>query len=273
MSLLILRLEGSFVAVREKLIRNMATFKDNFSKQSDIYVKYRPHYPDELYTFLSSLTDEHEVAWDCGTGNGQAAIGLATFYNEIIATDPSEKQIKNCLPNEKIKYLVEKAENTSIQSNSVDLLTIANALHWFDFEVFYKEADRVLRNNGVIAAWAYGLPLISPDIDMIVKRFHDRTLNDYWLSENRLVEKEYETIPFPFQQISSPEFFYEKSMSLNDLIGYLNTWSATQRFINENKFNPTELLKKDLTNVWNDIDAEKKLTWKLILKVGRITRH
>jgi SAM-dependent methyltransferase len=251
----------------------MTVFKDNFSKQADIYVKYRPLYPTELYSFLSSLTEDHEIVWDCGTGNGQAAIGLATFYNQIIATDPSEQQIKNCLPNEKVIYLVEKAESTSIRSNSVDLLTIANALHWFDFEVFYKEAVRVLKNNGVIATWTYGLPLISPEIDKIIKQFHDQTLNDYWLPENRLVEKEYATIPFPFQQINSPQFFYEKPMKLDGLIGYLNTWSATQRFINENKFNPTEQLREDLLSVWKDVDLEKKLTWKLILKVGRVTRQ
>jgi len=250
----------------------MTSFKDNFSKQADIYVKYRPLYPTELYSFLASLTMDHELVWDCGTGNGQAAIGLAAFYNKIIATDPSEQQIKNCLPNEKVKYLVEKAENTSLRSNSVDLLTIANALHWFDFEVFYKEADRVLKNNGIIAAWTYGLPLISPDIDKIIKLYHDETLNNYWLPENRLVEKEYATIPFPFQQISSPQFFYEKTMNLNDLIGYLNTWSATQRFINENQFNPTEQLRKDLLPVCKDMDLEKKLTWKLILKVGRVVK-
>jgi SAM-dependent methyltransferase len=248
----------------------MATFKDYFSKQSDIYVKFRPHYPVELYSYLSSLTPEHELVWDCGTGNGQAAIGLTPFYNQIIATDPSEQQIKNAILNEKIKYHVEKAENNSLTSNSVDLLTIANALHWFDFDVFYKEANRVLKKNGIIAAWAYFLPSISPEIDEIVSHYHFQTLNDYWLAENRLVEKGYSTIPFPFKQISSPEFFYEKQMSLGDLIGYLNTWSATQRYIDKNKINPTEQLLNELLPVWKNKDAERKATWKLVLKVGRV---
>ena len=171
----------------------MNAFKDNFSQQSDIYVKYRPLYPVELYTYLSSLTVDHAVAWDCGTGNGQAAIGLAAFYEQVIATDPSEQQIRNCLPNDKVKYLVEKAENNSIASGSIDLLTIANALLWFDFDIFYREAHRVLKPNGIIAAWAMGVPSISPPVDKIINHFHDHTLNDFWLAENRLVEKGYTT--------------------------------------------------------------------------------
>ena len=248
----------------------MATFKDNFSKQSDIYLKYRPHYPIELYTYLSSLTKEHQLAWDCGTGNGQAATGLAEFYKQVIATDPSEQQIKNAIANNKVKYLVEKAESTSINSNSIDLLTIANALHWFDFDAFYKEAKRVLKNKGVIAAWAYGPPSVSPEVDKWIMHFHNEILDAYWLAENRLVEKEYTSIPFPFQPISCPEFFSEKEMNLYDLIGYLNTWSATQRFITERNFNPTDQLLDQLKMVWKDPYAVKKLKWKLTLKAGRV---
>ncbi|MCD6017067.1 MAG: methyltransferase protein [Bacteroidetes bacterium] len=250
----------------------MSSFKDNFSKQADIYIKYRPLYPTAVYSFLSSLTVEHELALDCGTGNGQAAIGLTAFYKKVIATDPSEQQIKNCLPDKNITYLVEKAEQTSLLPNSVDLITIANALHWFDFDIFYEEAKRVLKNNGVIAAWTMSLPSISPEIDPIIRRFHDYTVDAYWQPENRLVEKEYTTIPFPFQIISSPEFYSEKEMDLDELIGYLNTWSATQRFITDRQFNPTEQLKKELMSLWPDSSSKKKLTWRLIVKVGRVTQ-
>jgi SAM-dependent methyltransferase len=247
----------------------MAAFKDYFSKQSDIYLKFRPRYPDALYAYLSSLTNEHKLAWDCGTGNGQAAIGLADFYEKVIATDPSEQQIKNAIANEKIIYSVEKAENNSLQSNSVDLITIANALHWFDFDVFFKEAKRVLKKDGIIAAWSYFLPAISPEIDKIIAHYHFQTLDDYWLAENRIVEKGYATIPFPFELISSPQFYYEKEMKLDELTGYLNTWSATQRFIERNGFNPTEELSDELKEFWKEAST-KKVTWKLILKVGRM---
>lgn len=246
------------------------TFKDNFSKQADLYVKYRPHYPRELYAYLSSLTPAHTLVWDCGTGNGQAAIGLAELYDNVIATDPSEKQIANCLPHPKVSYRIEKAEASSLASHSADLLTIANALHWFDFGAFYAEARRVVKPGGVIAAWAIGTPAVSPDIDTIVQHYHDITLNDFWQAENRLVEKKYTTIPFPFKQVSAPEFTCTRSLNLPDFIGFLNTWSATQRFIEKKGYNPTEQVLKELQNVWGEAADQKMLRWELILKVGRV---
>ncbi len=247
----------------------MATFKDNFSKQSDLYVKYRPHYPTALYAYLASLTGGHGLAWDCGTGNGQAATGLAAFYDEVVATDPSGEQIRNALPHQKVSYKVEKAERTSLAGHSVDLITVANALHWFDFEAFYTEARRVLKRSGIIAAWAYALPSIMPEIDKAVKYLHDVTLNEYWLPENRLVEQGYTTIPFPFEQIDTPAFACEKVMCRADFIGYLNTWSATQRFIGENGTNPTDNLSEELEAHWGD-NEEKMVAWKLVMKAGRV---
>jgi ubiquinone/menaquinone biosynthesis C-methylase UbiE len=247
---------------------NTITFKDHFSQQSDIYAKYRPQYPQELYAYLASLTEGHHVAWDCGTGNGQAATGLAAFYEKVVATDPSEQQIKNSLPHERVEYLIEKAEQTSIFSHSVDLVTVANALHWFDFEAFYKEARRVLKSNGVIAAWAYALPIISLEMDKIVKYVHYDILGAYWLAENQLVQDGYVNVPFPFGQIVAPTFYCEKAMSLEDFRGYLNTWSAMQRFINKNNYNPLDKLGDELAATWGD--GEKVVRWKLILKVGRV---
>ncbi len=251
----------------------MQTFKDHFSTQSDIYLKYRPHYPLSLYTWLASLTHEHETAWDCGTGNGQAATGLASFYHNVIATDPSRQQIENCLPNEHVRYLVEKAERTSIPSNSIDIITVANALHWFDLDAFFAEANRVLKPGGILAAWAYLLPEVSQEVDEIINHYHYQTLNDYWLPENRLIEKEYTTIPFPYEQIDAPGFVCRKNMNLFDLIGYLSTWSGTQRFIAQNNFNPAERLFDEFLQVWVDPEAEKSFTWKLILKVGRTIKQ
>jgi SAM-dependent methyltransferase len=247
----------------------MDHFKDNFSKQSDLYVKYRPHYSAELYAYLASLTPAHELVWDCGTGNGQVAIGLVEYYEQVIATDPSGEQIRHCLPHQKVSYRVEKAEASSLATNSADLLTIANALHWFDFDSFYTEARRVLKPNGVIAAWAYGTPSASPEVDQVLLHFHNVTLNDYWQPENRYVEKGYNTIPFPFATISTPEFSCERSMNLYDFIGFLNTWSATQRFISKNQYNPTEQVLDELRPIWKDPLEEKTITWNLVLKAGR----
>ena len=246
----------------------MPNFIDKFSTQADIYLKYRPHYPEELFAFLSGLTHEHQLAWDCGTGNGQAAIGLASYYEKVIATDPSEQQLKHSMTHERVTYLNESAESNSIASNSIDLLTIANALHWFNFDEFYKESNRVLKPNGVIAAWCYCIPTIDEEVDQILNTYHYQTLDNYWVAQNRLVEKEYTTIPFPFKEIQSPPFQYQKLFSLDDLIGYLNTWSATQRYITENKVNPTDELAILLKKVWQNPTSQKLVTWKIALKVG-----
>jgi SAM-dependent methyltransferase len=244
-------------------------FKDHFSIQADIYSRYRPQYPDSLYSYLSSLTPEHELAWDCGTGNGQAAQGLSAYYTTVRATDPSAEQIRHAISRNNIFYIVEKAENSSLPDHSADLITIANALHWFDFDSFYAQAKRVLKKDGIIAAWGCGLPLITPEADEIIKEFHDHILGNYWLPENHLVEKKYETIPFPFESISTPDFTAVKFMNLEDLIGFINTWSAVQRFIKENHYNPTARLKVNLLKTWGDPLQEKQVRWELIMKVGK----
>ena len=248
----------------------MTTFKDNFSKQSDLYAKYRPHYPSALFAFLASLTPKHQLAWDCGTGNGQAALGLTEFYDQIIATDPSKQQIKNSLTNHKIEYRIENTENSSLAHQSADLISIANALHWFQFDSFYKEARRVLKPEGILAAWCYRIPSISEDIDKVVQQFNDEVMDEYWLPENRLVDKDYSTLPFPFKEIICPHFYSRKNFTLHEFIKYLTTWSAIPRFIEKNKFNPLGDFEKKLKQVWLNAEEEKTCTWKITLKAGRL---
>lgn len=246
----------------------MKDFKDNFSKHSSIYSKYRPNYPIEMFEYLISLTKEHNLAWDCGTGNGQSALSLANYFDLVYASDPSEQQIKNAKPHKKIIYKIEKAEKSELKDHSVDLITISQALHWFDFEAFYREANRVLKEIGVIAAWTYGLPKISIEIDKIVQFYHDTILGEYWPKEHKLVTTEYTTIPFPFEEIPSPDFKIQKSLSLNQLKGLLKSWSATQRYIEKNGTNPIEKIEADLTKLWGNRDL-KVSNWKIILRAGR----
>lgn len=244
-------------------------FKDHFSKQSGLYARYRPGYPRELFVFLAGLTAEHGLVWDCGTGNGQAAIALTEFYDRVIATDPSAEQVSNSSPHPKVEYRVEKAEANSIETNSVDLLTIATALHWLDHDLFYPEVNRVLKQDGIIAAWAANTPTVSPEVDTVLNYLHEDILGDYWLAENRMVDSEYATMPFPFQLIDCPRFTSQKPMNLADMNGYLNTWSATQRYITTNGHNPVDMVMDRLAEVWGNADDEKTATWKLTMKVGR----
>lgn len=244
-------------------------FTDKFSKQSSIYARYRPGYPTELFQYLSTLCPAHNLAWDCGTGNGQSALSLVNYFQAVYATDPSAEQIAQAPQHPAISYKVEEAESSGLADNSVDLITIAQALHWFRFGEFYNEAKRVLKPSGIIAAWAYGLPSISPEIDEIVRHFHDDTLDTYWLYENRLIDGGYNKIPFPFQRIAAPEFNMQKDFSLPDLLGLLRTWSAVQSFINTNGYDPVSELEPDLLSAWQNPGEEKTLTWKLILLLGR----
>jgi ubiquinone/menaquinone biosynthesis C-methylase UbiE len=247
------------------------TFKDNFSKQAEVYVKFRPTYPQELFEFLSSLNSEHKLAWDCGTGNGQSAVNLADYYENVYATDPSEEQIKNAITHERIVYKIENAESpSSIENNSVDLITVAQAVHWFDFDKFYTQVKRVLKTDGIIAVWAYGIPTINEELDNIIRDFHDNIIGEFWLSENKLIDKEYSTIPFPFNDIKTPEFLIKKQVTLTETLGYLRSWSATQKYIDKYKENPIDILSKKLQDYWQDIEKQKEMTWKLILKVGKI---
>lgn len=248
----------------------MPEFKDHFSKQSAEYAKFRPKYPQELFAFLSSLCAQNELAWDCGAGNGQAALGLSPFFRKVIATEPSSEQLKNSFSLENVEYRLEKAEETSLADHSVDLLCIANALHWFDFEAFYPEVKRILKKGGIIAAWCYRIPKIAPEIDRLLQEFHDGQIDVYWRPENRLVDQAYKTIPFPFEVIGSPEFSYRKSLNLDEVLAYLNTWSATQRFIEEHGYNPTIALRESLLEFWEDPSQEKTLIWDLPLLVGRM---
>jgi len=249
----------------------MKDTKDNFSKQSDSYLKFRPTYPSSLFEYLSSLTNEHNMAWDCGTGNGQSAVDLTKFYQRVYATDLSEQQIKNAIHNPQIIYKVEKAEQTGLEDHSVDLITISQALHWFEFDKFYPEAKRVLKNNGIIAAWAYNLPSISAEIDGIIKHFHDKIVDDFWQFENKLIDKEYSTLPFPFNVLSTPTFSMSRELTLDETMGLIRSWSAVQKFIDSKGSNPLELIKEKLAEAWEKPEQKRTATWKLILKVGRNT--
>lgn len=247
----------------------MAAFNDNFSKQASIYAQYRPSYPHELFDYLQSLCPEHEMAWDCGTGNGQSAVHLAEFFKKVYASDPSEAQIENAFPHDQVVYRVEKAEEPSLTNQSVDLITVAQAIHWFEFDQFYESAKRVLKKNGIIAVWAYGIPSVNPEIDSITKHFHDAVVGPFWQDQNRLITQGYASIPFPFREIEPPLFYIRKRLSLIDFLGHLRSWSATQRFIDQELTNPIEELQLQIAPFWGNPNEIKNVSWELALRVGK----
>ena len=247
----------------------MVTFRDHFSRQSSLYATYRPSYPPELFQYVSSIAPGHHRAWDCATGNGQAAIPLAGHFAEVIATDASPQQIAHAEAAERVRYSVASAEASGIESGSVDLVTVAQALHWLDLEKFYPEATRALVDRGAIAVWGYGDPVIDDSaLDAIVHRFNRGTLEEYWTPNRDLLLDGYRSLPFPFRELKPPAFRLERQWSLPELAGYLRTWSATNRYAERHGEDPVARVEAELKNGWGGDDARHLVTWPLYLRVG-----
>src|SRR4029450_2437346 len=246
------------------------TFKDHFSKQEGDYAKFRPRYPQKLFEYLGNMRPGRQLACDCGTGNGQAAVGLASVFDRVIATDASQKQIANAQSHERVEYRVAPAENSSIGSETLDLIMVAQALHWFDLGRFYAEVRHVLKNNGVFAASAYNLLHIEPAIDEVVNRYYHEGGGPFWPPERRLVEQ-FADLCFPFQEIDPPGFEMTASWDLDHLVGYLRTWSSSQRFITAKGGDAFEQITDDLHGAWGKPGQTRTVTWPLVMHIGRKT--
>lgn len=245
-------------------------FKDLFSNQAREYSLHRPKYPDELFEFLNSNVICHDKAWDCATGNGQAALGLTPYFNEIIATDGSPSQIKHAAIHPKIQYKIALAESSGLEDSSIDLLTVATAIHWFNLDKFYPEVRRILKPGSVIAAWVYSDSCINEEIDRIVKNYSQNIVGSFWSLENKKAEQFEENIEFPFTRISTPSFSLIEQRTLKDYLNYLFTWSATQAYQKSNAKNPLDLIAEDLSNAWGDENIKRDVRWDLRIKVGRV---
>ena len=244
------------------------TFKDHFSKQAADYANFRPRYPRELFEYLGSVAPSRALAWDCATGNGQAAVELAEVFDRVIATDASEKQIANAEPQDRVEYRIASAEESGLESDTIDLIMVAQALHWFDLPRFYEEVPRVLKSKGVFAASAYKFFHITPEIDRLVNhRYYDKVVGPFWPPERTLVEK-FEELPFPFSEIQTPSFEMIAQWNLEHLLGYLRSWSATQRFIAAKNRDPLEIIAGELRAAWGDAKEPRRVVWPLTLRVG-----
>ncbi|MBS0290659.1 MAG: class I SAM-dependent methyltransferase [Proteobacteria bacterium] len=243
----------------------------HFAKNSEQYKLYRPNYPEELFTYLESLVVDKHLAWDCGTGNGQAAVSLAKRFDVVIASDINVEQLNAAPKVDAIHYHCWPAEKTELEDQSVDLITIAQALHWFKFDSFYQEVKRVAKQGGIVAAWCYSLGNISSTIDPIIRRLYVNILGDkYWPPERKYVEEEYCTIPFPFQRISPPSFVINQNLNFNQLIGYLGTWSAVKEYEKQKEQNPINRILPELQSVWGDPLQPRLMVWPLHLIIGRV---
>lgn len=246
-------------------------FKDHFSGYAHQYSSARPTYPDNLFKYLSTLVKGRELVWDCATGNGQAAVKLAPYFETVIATDASKTQLAEAPPCANIKYRVATAEASGLDSHSVDLITVAQALHWFDFDKFYAEAKRVLKPNGIIAVWCYVLfHTDNTAFNAVLNTFYTEIVSTYWPPERKYLDEEYKTIPFPFTEITPvPEFSIINHWSGKQIIDYLQTWSGVKAYEAHYKENPVEKwFVPRLADCIADMEKLLTVTMPLVVKVG-----
>jgi ubiquinone/menaquinone biosynthesis C-methylase UbiE len=248
---------------------NRMTFQDHFSGHAPDYSSFRPTYPAALYEHLASLAPAHDLAWDCATGNGQAALGLAPFFRTVLATDASRQQISQARPHERVAYVVAPAERSPLPDAGVDVVTVAQAVHWFDLERFYAEVRRVAKPGGALAVWCYHLHTVSPEVDAVFRRLYD-VLGCYRPPEWRLIESGYAELAFPFEEFSPRRFQITRRWTLERLLDYVRTASACRRYLRETGSDPTDLVRQELEVAWGDPVDEREVVWPLPLKVGRI---
>ena len=246
-------------------------FKDLFSSQAATYSEIRPDYPLALYDFVCGLVEPRRTAWDCATGSGQAATALTQYFDHVIATDASAEQIKHARPHPKVEYRVATAEQSGLASASVQLVTVAQALHWFDRDRFYDEARRVLVPNGVIAVWSYGDPIIleAPTLDAALQQFNKGTLGAYWPTDRGLVGSHYRELPFPFEEISAPALVIERQWTLTELAQYARTWSSRTRYVAQHSVDPVSAFEASLEELWGGPAARHLVRWPLTVRVGK----
>jgi ubiquinone/menaquinone biosynthesis C-methylase UbiE len=241
-----------------------------FSQGSDQYAKHRPQYPEELFAYLSELCQSHEAAWDCATGNGQAAVSSAKYFSHVHATDISAEQIQHRLPHPNVYYSVCPAETTPFADLSFDLITVATAVHWFNLENFHREVERVLKPGGVLAVWTYGYFKIEPEISEVIRADLLEPIDPYWASGNRQVMNGYRDLALPFEEIRDlPAFVLKLEWNLEQLLAYMRTWSAVKRFAAELGSDSVERLEKTLTPIWGAPDTIRVVQMPLFVKASR----
>jgi hypothetical protein len=242
----------------------------HFARDPRAYAAFRPHYPAELFDWLAGLVARHDLAWDCATGTGQAAVGLAGRFTRIVATDLSAEQVSAAEPDPRIEYRVAPAHASGLAPGTVALVTVAQALHWIEPESFYREARRVAAPGAAIAAWTYGSPEVEPEVDRVLQQFYRETVGPFWPPERRHVETGYSELAFPFVRIPAPELAIEAGLTLPAMLGYVGTWSATRRYVETRGEDPVPALGKALAQHWGPPDAVRAVRWPLAVLAGRL---
>ena len=240
--------------------------KDNFSARSREYSKYRPKYPIGIFEFIKDHLSCFEHAWDCGTGNGQVAIELAEFFSKVEATDISENQLRNAVKRNNIDYTLQPAEKTNFNSSQFDLIISAQAVHWFNFKKFYAEVKRCIKPDGIIVLLGYGLFSSNPETNKVIDELYHDIIGAYWDPERSHLDENYRTIPFPFEEFTTPVYEQKYQWDIDHLLGYLRTWSAVNHYENENNLDPVSIIEPRLRKAFGDTN---EVTFPIIFRMGK----
>jgi ubiquinone/menaquinone biosynthesis C-methylase UbiE len=245
------------------------SFKDLFSQAATAYAQFRPTYPAELFEWVAGLAATRDVAVDLATGNGQAAVALAPHFAQVIGVEPSAQQLANATQAAGVAYRQGSAEATGLGPATADLVTVAQAFHWFKHDAFFAEVRRIGRPGAALAIWCYGLTTITPEVDAAVHELYEGLLGTYWEPERRMVEDGYRSVAVPFEEIPAPAFEMRMSWTFDHLLGYLGTWSPRKKYIERHGKDPIALVLERLRAAWGDA-AERTLIWPLSLRAFRI---
>ncbi len=243
--------------------------KDNFSNHATDYAKFRPVYPEALYNYLYSLVKNTEAAWDVATGNGQVAAVLSNTFKRVLATDLSEQQLQQAEPAANIEYRVQTAEEDFEFDEQFDLITVAQAIHWFDFEVFYKQVYKHLKPDGVLAVIGYSVLETEGNLNGVIQHFYNEITHKYWDPERRYLDDHYQSIPFPFEEVELPKLQMQVIWTQDQLLNYLNTWSAVKHYEKERHSNPVALITEAVKEKWGPAEY-RRFEFPLLLRIGKL---
>jgi SAM-dependent methyltransferase len=244
-------------------------FRDLFSRDSASYAKFRPGYPAELFAWLANLPAQRRIAWDCATGSGQAALRLVPHFRQVVGTDASVSQLRFASRHQSLSYVACYGESSALRSGTVDLVTVAQAFHWLDHARFLAEVDRVIAPGGALAIVGYARLLGDPELEGTIRRFQDETVGPYWPPERKLVDEAYRGIAIPIREERAPEFAIRAELTLEQLLGYIGTWSAVGRYRETTGRDPLPGLERELLARWGDPRAPRRVRWPLFVRAGR----
>ncbi len=243
-----------------------------FTDKAELYESSRPIYPQEIYSYLANLCPSNELAWDSGCGNGQAAIGLVQKFNSVYATDVSKEQISNAKPHHQIVYEVSPSEKVNLRNETCDLICVAQALHWFDYHLFWSEAQRVLKPNGIFCAFGYNWASVSTEIDREIESSLMKIIDPFWADQNKLLWNHYRDVVIPFESINPPKFTMEVNWNLDEYFNYTHTFSATRRCIDSIGNELFHNAYRKVAYLWDGSEKSKNITFDFVFYAGRKTK-